>query len=356
MGIFDNAKHDFFLSNGKVIKTLPELSFALKISDDHVFSQHVNSKKNDFAAWVSNSFDDDVLKNKIWEAKDKKHMINLIDERLFGLSMAETISEELPPDVAPDVDFPKETVPEIQKEIIPEIKEAVSVQAYVDKNTEENKGGIQVTAENIKQPEQHAESIVEIREIGSRKFGYKNLDRLFRKGIPSICNIIFAGKMSTGKTETAMKIALQSSKAAYISLQDSEEKIINTFYVLDNKVLEKINAGSISIKKLDTFEMARTQDIEPFTHLKEFAPDIVIVDSLSSLRLSFGDNQIGYRYFIDKLFKYFESLGIIAIFIKELDDEKEINKEFYENILSDIIITFAKGGHKLTVVKYYKSK
>ena len=365
--VFSNSGTGFYLSSGKTLNSIFELSSALKEMDESVFNHHVNTSKNDFANWVANSLGDDILKNKILPIKSKAQMSYLIDEHLLEASEAEAILDELPsdlpPDAVPDNEELKTTIEELPPDFPPEIEEKeIEIPNAIQKTTPvsemplKDKSNSEIIAKLVDLAMEKKEpSIIEIRKIETRKLDVKKIDRLFHKGLPAISNIIFAGVMSTGKTETAINIALKSTKSAYISLQDTEEKLINSFYSVDNKILDKINSGAITIKKLDTFELASTMDIEPFRFLTNLFPSIVIVDSLSSLRLSFGDNQIGYRHFVDSLFKYFESLGIISISIKELDDEKDLNKEFYENILSDIIITFSNGWNRLKVVKYYNS-
>ena len=61
-----------------------------------------------------------------------------------------------------------------------------------------------------------------------------------------------------------------------------------------------------------------------------------------------------YREYVDEMFKYFEKLGVISVFIKELMKEENVNKEFYENILAYIIIFFEKGKDEKLNLKLIK--
>jgi hypothetical protein len=59
------------------------------------------------------------------------------------------------------------------------------------------------------------------------------------------------------------------------------------------------------------------------------------------------------------LFKYFEKLGVIAVFIKELKKGEQVDQEFFENILADVILHFNGGKdkkHTIKVIKDYPIK
>jgi KaiC/GvpD/RAD55 family RecA-like ATPase len=221
------------------------------------------------------------------------------------------------------------------------------------------------------------DAVVEIREITAEKIGVREIDSLFKAGIPKICNILFTGTMSTGKTQAALKmllaVARKGDRAMFISLHETEEKIINILKAQDAKILDYINSGIIIIKKLDTFELARYCQVKqkamdasgqaasfddcsaPLRFIEDFNPRLVIVDSISALELSFFDQKMCYRHFMDVMFKYFERLGVLGIFVKELKDDKELNSEFYENILADIILHFHQKKNKtvIDVLKHY---
>ncbi len=170
--------------------------------------------------------------------------------------------------------------------------------------------------------EKKVEDTVEIREIVTTTLGYPELDNLMKNGVPRICNILFVGMMSTGKTSTGLKLLLNTAKkgekALYISFQDSEEKIINVMKNLDSKILEYVNSGNIQVNKLDPFEISKdcmVENGEGHEHIEAekkldfveiFKPKVIVVDSLSALELSFSDNKMCYRKYVDEMFKYFE--------------------------------------------------
>ena len=210
------------------------------------------------------------------------------------------------------------------------------------------------------------EDVVEIRELTLTRLGLPEIDNIFRRGIPNICNLLFVGTMSTGKTLTALKailsMARQGKRAMYISFHDSEEKIINVMHSIDSDILKYINAENISIQKLDPFTMGHTctkEDFDSYEFLQFveiFSPNLIVVDSLSALELGFPEHKLCYRKFVDDMFKYFEKLGVVTIFIKDLKSKEEVHQEFFENIIADVIVEFErtqKGEKSIKLVKDY---
>jgi hypothetical protein len=67
MGYLSNVRPNerFILKGGESLRNIVELASALKSMDQETFSHHVNTEKNDFAAWVSHSVKDQVLAEKL---------------------------------------------------------------------------------------------------------------------------------------------------------------------------------------------------------------------------------------------------------------------------------------------------
>ena len=64
----------FFLCNGDVISTVPELMERLKNMDPAHFNHHVNGERNDFANWVRDVFDNKKLARELSRIKTKEGM------------------------------------------------------------------------------------------------------------------------------------------------------------------------------------------------------------------------------------------------------------------------------------------
>jgi hypothetical protein len=77
-----NPRKYFWLSNGAVIRSLLELSDALKGMEDSLYGMHVDDKKNDFANWVSETLRNEALSHKLSKARNRREMISVIEAYL----------------------------------------------------------------------------------------------------------------------------------------------------------------------------------------------------------------------------------------------------------------------------------
>jgi mannitol/fructose-specific phosphotransferase system IIA component (Ntr-type) len=69
----------FYLDNGVVIKSLHQLSDALKAMDDELFEKHVNEEKNDFSDWLKETLKNEELAEKLSKARTKKEMVEILE-------------------------------------------------------------------------------------------------------------------------------------------------------------------------------------------------------------------------------------------------------------------------------------
>lgn len=77
----------FYLSDGRPLKSLLELSDAIEEMDDEVFSHHVTRHKDDFAKWVSEVFKDEELALKLGRSKTRQgHQLIILKHLVRRLS------------------------------------------------------------------------------------------------------------------------------------------------------------------------------------------------------------------------------------------------------------------------------
>jgi hypothetical protein len=74
-----DPKRYFWLSNGALIRNIFELADALRIMDDGVFAGHVNEQKNDFANWVRHSLNNEMLAQRLSNARSRRNMIDVLE-------------------------------------------------------------------------------------------------------------------------------------------------------------------------------------------------------------------------------------------------------------------------------------
>lgn len=62
----------FYLNDGRILKSLKELTVALENMRQETFDHHVRKDKNDFTAWANGVFKEVSLANDLKEAKTAK--------------------------------------------------------------------------------------------------------------------------------------------------------------------------------------------------------------------------------------------------------------------------------------------
>jgi len=80
-----NPKHNFWVCDGKILKSIKEIPSALKKMKKSIFQFHVNKKKNDFANWINDIIKDTKLAKELYKIKDKKKIISKVTQRINWL-------------------------------------------------------------------------------------------------------------------------------------------------------------------------------------------------------------------------------------------------------------------------------
>jgi len=186
------------------------------------------------------------------------------------------------------------------------------------------------------------------------KTGIVGLDSLFRDGIPKRSSVLIAGGAGSGKTLLCLQMlynaAKEGKKCFYMSFEESEWRLKNH---MDNFGWDMKKYGNnIMIKKFNLFDITRSIDallakqsgelmieVEPVLIPKGFKPDIIIVDSLTSIASAFQSKGETYRLYIEQLFRFFESQGINTFLISETNqDPKVYSPTGVEEFLADGVI------------------
>ena len=76
---------NFWLCDGRVIRSLFELSDAFKSIPSEVFAYHANSQKNDFADWIRDIVKDQQLAYLVRKSQSLKGTQEVLEKRLRGL-------------------------------------------------------------------------------------------------------------------------------------------------------------------------------------------------------------------------------------------------------------------------------
>jgi len=222
-----------------------------------------------------------------------------------------------------------------------------------------------IKSEILKQLKQQREPINPLSKLelkkkkeidGHVKTGIPGFDDLFEEGIPKGNSILIAGGAGSGKTifclQTFAYHASRGEKCFYMSFEESEEKLKQHMKDFGWDVEKMIKSGKLKIQRTSPFEITRNVDallakqkgellidVEPLILPKEFKPDFVVIDSLTTIASAFTGKEDSYRIYIEQLFRFFETIGATTFLITETKQIPEIfSTTGVEEFLADGVI------------------
>jgi KaiC/GvpD/RAD55 family RecA-like ATPase len=195
-----------------------------------------------------------------------------------------------------------------------------------------------------------------------RKFrtGIPGFDRLFRLGIPEGASVLVEGGPGSGKTIFCLHLAHEfckrGMKVLYMSFEEPEKRLKSHMqnFGWDSDKYEK--QGLLMIRRFNALDIARSVEallseakkellieIQPVLIPKEFRPDIILVDSMTSISSAFSGEESRFRIYMEQLFRYLEGNNITSFLIRETANPTHMGGTFVEHgeavsFLSDGII------------------
>jgi hemerythrin-like metal-binding protein len=201
-------------------------------------------------------------------------------------------------------------------------------------------------------------------EKGYLKTGITGFDELLDKGIPQGSSIIIAGGAGSGKTifclQTMINKAREGKKVLYMTLEESEEKLIHHMEDLGWNPKEQIKANHIKIMRMNPFDITRNVDallakqkgellidVDPVLFPKDCCkPDVIIIDSLTAIASAFTGREDSYRIYIEQLFRFLEKTGATSLLITETEQVPKIfSQTGVEEFLADGVIVLYSIKH-----------
>ncbi len=207
------------------------------------------------------------------------------------------------------------------------------------------------------------------------KTGISGFDKLLEKGIPKGSAVLIAGGAGSGKTIMCLQIlanaAKNGKKCLYMSFEESEARLRKHMDDFGWHPAELEKNGNLMINRMDSYEIARSVeamlakergelmiDIEPVLLPEGFRPDIIVIDSLSSIASYFTGRTEHYRSYVEQIFRYFEKLGTTSFLITET---KQIPETFsptgVEEFLADgvvVLYNIRKGDIRENAIEVLK--
>lgn len=166
------------------------------------------------------------------------------------------------------------------------------------------------------------------------KTGIPGFDKLFDHGIPAGKAILIEGSPGTGKTifclQTAYNTCKQGKKVLYMSFEESEDSLTEHMEDFGWKATEMQQKGLLRLARFSAIDIARSVEAllseakkelliatETILFPRDFDPDIIMVDSLTSIASAFSGEEYRFRIYMEQLFRYLEKQHISSYLIKE---------------------------------------
>jgi circadian clock protein KaiC len=185
-------------------------------------------------------------------------------------------------------------------------------------------------------------------------------DKLFEHGIPKGNSVLIEGGPGSGKTNFCMQVTRnlceEGKKVLYMSFEEPEVRLKSHMHAFGWHPEKYEKAGLLRIKRFSALDIARSVeallseakkelliDIQPVFFPQDFQPDIVCIDSLSSISSAFSGEETRFRIYMEQLFRYLEKSNITSFLIREVNNPTHIGTIYVEkgaevSFLSDGII------------------
>lgn len=207
-------------------------------------------------------------------------------------------------------------------------------------------------------------------------------DKLCHEGIPIGNSVLVEGGPGNGKTIFCLSLLREAckrgKKVLYMSFEEKEEKLLKHMKIFGADPEEYEKKGLLYVKRFNALDIARSVEallseakkellieVQPVLIPAEFKPDIVIIDSLSSISSAFSGESSRFRIYMEQLFRYLESHNINSFLVREVSSPNHIGNIFVESgeavsFLADGIIVlynvFYSGGFRKRAIEVLKMR
>jgi len=218
-------------------------------------------------------------------------------------------------------------------------------------------------------------------DAGQRlKTGITGFDKLVGQGILAGSSILVEGGPGSGKTlfclSAANNFCKQGKRVLYMSFEEPEEHLFHHMASFGFDVKKFVDNDLLRIKRFNALDVARSVEallseakkellieIDPVLFPHDFDPDIIVMDSLTSISSAFSGEFSRFRVYMEQLFRYLERKNISSFLIREVANPTHTGKAYVEegeavSFLSDGIVVIynvlypdGKRGAALEILK-----
>jgi circadian clock protein KaiC len=213
--------------------------------------------------------------------------------------------------------------------------------------------------------------IMKLQEMDSKydthyiRTGIPGFDDLFERGIPKGSSVIIAGGTGSGKTNLCLQIlahhASRGKKCYFMGFEESEQHLQDHMNDFGWDPEGLISSGNLKIKRFLTSEIyyydkkggsdiqaMMTKEVDPLLMELEplsiadsvgFKPDFIILDSLTAIASTFQGKEQSYRFYVERLFRFFEKIGATTFLVTETTQIPEVfSPTGVEEFLADGVV------------------
>lgn len=208
------------------------------------------------------------------------------------------------------------------------------------------------------------------------------LDDLLGFGVPKGNSILVEGGPGNGKTILCLNMIKtlcgRGEKVLYMSFEEPEERLREHLALFGVDATKYEKNHTLYLKRFNALDIARSVeallseakkelliDVQPVLIPQDFQPDVVFIDSLSSISSAFSGESSRFRIYMEQLFRYLEAHNITSFLIREVANPTHIGTSFVEqgeavSFLSDGIIilynVFEKSGNRKRALEILKMR
>lgn len=190
--------------------------------------------------------------------------------------------------------------------------------------------------------------------------GIAGFDAMLGEGVPIGSSVLVEGGPGSGKTIFCLALAANAckrgEKVLYMSFEEPEEHLIHHMETFGWPSREYVEKGLLKVKRFNALDVARSVEallseakkellieVDPVFFPRDFKPDLVIVDSLTSISSAFSGEESRFRIYMEQLFRYLEKEHITSFLIREVANPTHTGMAYVEegeavSFLSDGII------------------
>jgi len=212
-----------------------------------------------------------------------------------------------------------------------------------------------------KQPKQSKESDGSTYDAPARFFtGISGFDEMLGEGVPVGSSVLVEGGPGSGKTIFCLTLAANTckrgQKVLYMSFEEPEGHLIRHMATFGWPSQTYVEKGLLRVKRFNALDVARSVEallseakkellieVDPVFFPRDFRPDLVIIDSLTSISSAFSGEESRFRIYMEQLFRYLEKEHITSFLVREVANPTHTGMAYVEegeavSFLSDGII------------------